>query len=255
MTVDAAPPVVLVTGSSSGIGRAIAARFAGDGASVVVNSRDVARAKEAAEELAAAGHRAIGVAADAATPDGAQTLVEAAVAAYGRLDVLVNNAGVPLVRAAEDITPDEWRRLIEADLNGPFFCSQAAARVMLPRRSGVIVNISSVLGSTAIPGRAAYATAKHGLDGLTKSLAVEWADRGVRVLAVSPGYVATPLVEQTMAAGAFGVADIERRTPLGRLADPGEVADLVAFLASPSASYLTGCQVPIDGGWLAYGGW
>lgn len=249
------PPVVLVTGSSSGIGRAIAARFAADGAAVVVNSRDVARAEEAAEELVAAGYRAIGVSADAATPEGARTLVEAAVRAYGRLDVLVNNAGVPLVRAAEDVTPDEWRSLVETDLSGPFWCAQAAARVMLPRRSGVIVMISSVLGSTAIPGRVAYATAKHGLDGLTKSLAVEWADRGLRVVGVSPGYVATPFVESTMAAGAFDVADIERRTPLGRLADPAEVADLVAFLASPSASYLTGCQVPIDGGWLAYGGW
>jgi 3-oxoacyl-[acyl-carrier protein] reductase len=159
------------------------------------------------------------------------------------------------VRPAEDITASEWSRLLDLNLTAPFRCAQAAARVMLPRRQGVIINISSIYGAIAIPGRTAYSTAKHGLDGLTQALAVEWADRGVRVVSVNPAYVATRLVEEAMNDGGFSAVDLERRTPLGRLASPVEVADTVVFLASRAAAYITGVRLPVDGGWLAYGGW
>ncbi|KAA9160063.1 SDR family oxidoreductase [Amycolatopsis acidicola] len=245
----------IVTGSSSGIGLAVAERLAALGARVVVNSRDAARAEAVAEKIVADGGTAVGVAADVSVPAGGQTLADAALDAFGRLDVLVNNAGIPLVKPAEEITPDDWANVLATNLSGPLFCAQAAARVMLARGGGTIVNVSSVLGSTAIPGRAAYATAKHGLEGLTRSLAVEWADRGIRVVSVGPAYVATPFVERTMATGKFSAADLERRTPLGRLGTPAEVADVVAFLVSPAAAYITGSGVAIDGGWLAYGGW
>ncbi|WP_454197317.1 SDR family NAD(P)-dependent oxidoreductase [Nocardia sp. Marseille-Q1738] len=245
----------IVTGSSSGIGKAIATRLAAAGARIVVNSRDQTRATATAAKLVAAGHEAVGVGADVSTADGAQRLIDVAADAYGSVDILVNNAGIPLVRKADEISAGEWGQLIATNLTGPFLCAQAAARVMLPQRRGVIVNVSSILGATSIPGRSAYSTAKHGLDGLTQALAVEWADRGVRVVSVNPGYVATGLVRETMAAGGYSAADIVRRTPLGRLAEPEEIAEVVAFLASPAAAYITGIQLPVDGGWLAYGGW
>jgi 3-oxoacyl-[acyl-carrier protein] reductase len=246
--------VAIVTGSSSGIGRAIARHIADRGAQVVVNSRDSGRAKDVAEEISDAGGRAVGVAADVSTPEGGQTLVAAALQTFGRLDALVNNAGIPLVKPAEDISPQEWAEVLATNLSGPLFCAQAAASAMFGR-GGTVVNVSSVLGATAIPGRAAYVTAKHGLEGLTKSLAVEWADRGIRVVSVGPAYVATPFVEHTMATGRFSSADLERRTPLGRLGTPDEVAQVIGFLISPAASYITGSSIAIDGGWLAYGGW
>jgi 3-oxoacyl-[acyl-carrier protein] reductase len=246
--------VAIVTGSSSGIGRAVAGELASRGVKVVVNSRDSRNAERVAAEINDAGGTAIGIGADVGLPAAGQQLVEAALNAFGRLDTLVNNAGISLVKHAEDITAPEWAEVLATNLTGPLFCAQAAARAM-NQRGGTIVNVSSVAGSIAIPGRAAYVTAKHGLEGLTKALAVDWAARNIRVIAVSPAYVATPFVEHTMAAGGFTTSDIERRTPLGRLASAEEVATVVSFLVSPAASYITGSTIAVDGGWMAYGGW
>ncbi|GAY07699.1 SDR family NAD(P)-dependent oxidoreductase [Pseudonocardia sp. N23] len=207
-----------------------------------------------AADITEAGGTAVGVGVDVSDPGGGRVLADAAMSAFGQLDALVNNAGIPLVKKAEDITADEWSAVLATNLAGPLFCSQAAAAVM-GSRGGTIVNISSVAGSFAIPGRAAYVAAKHGLEGLTKALAVDWASRSIRVASVSPGYVATPFVERTMATGNFSVEDLERRTPLGRLATPEEVAGVVTFLVSPAASYITGSSVPVDGGWMSFGGW
>ena len=246
--------VAIVTGSSSGIGEAIAAELAEAGAAVVVNSRRRERAEPVAKRIRASGGRAIAVAADVCDSAQVATLVRAAVDELGGLDILVNNAGAGFVAPSEELAEADWRRLIEVDLTAPFLCAQAAARHMLNAGGGVIVNIASALGHTAIPGRAAYASAKHGLIGLTKVLGVEWAGRGVRCLAVSPGYVETELVKENMRRGAFDRRDIERRTPLGRLATPAEVARVVAFLASDDAAYMTAAHVLVDGGFVGYGG-
>jgi len=252
--IDLTDQVAVVTGASSGIGAAIAARLGAAGAKVVVNSRSPDRAQAAAQALVQQGIDAHGVAADIGDDQQATALVQAAVDHFGRLDILVNNAGQPSVAPSESLPAAEWRRVIDTDLSGAFYCAQAAGVVLLAQGSGVIVNISSIFGQTGNAQRAAYVAAKHGLEGLTKVLAVEWAGRGVRVCSVCPAYVHTPLVDTAMAAGSFSTDDIERRTPMGRLGGVAEVAETVAFLVSPAASYITGVALPVDGGWLAYGG-
>lgn len=246
--------MAIVTGSSSGIGEAIALELAAAGAAVVVNSRSQERAEPVARLIGSRGGRAIAVAADVCDSAQVATLVRAAIDELGGLDILVNNAGAGFVAPTEELSEAEWRRLIDVDLTAPFLCAQAAARQMLASGGGVIVNIASALGHTAMPGRAAYVSAKHGLIGLSKVLGIEWASRGVRCVAVSPGYVATDLVKDNMRRGSFDQRDIERRTPLGRLATPAEVARVVAFLASDGASYMTASHVLVDGGWVGYGG-
>jgi NAD(P)-dependent dehydrogenase (short-subunit alcohol dehydrogenase family) len=246
--------VALVTGSSRGIGEAIALELAAAGAAVVVNSRSRERAEPVARAIESGGGRAIAVAADVCDATQVAALVRAAVDELGGLNILVNNAGAGFIAPSEELAEADWRRLIELDLTAPFLCAQAAGRHMLAAGGGVIVNIASALGHTAMPGRAAYTAAKHGLVGLTKVLGIEWADRGVRCVAVSPGYVATELVRDNMRRGSFDERDIQRRTPLGRLATPHEVARVVAFVASDAASFMTASHVLVDGGWVGYGG-
>jgi 3-oxoacyl-[acyl-carrier protein] reductase len=251
---DFSGSVALVTGSSSGLGLAIARRLGKDGASVVVNSRTEERARQTAATLREEGIEAEGIAADVSDPAQVADLVAGALARFGRIDILVNNAGRPSVSPAEDLTIAEWQTIITTDLSGPFYCAQAAGRTMLAQGSGVIINVSSIFGLTGNRLRAAYVASKHGLEGLTKVLAAEWADRGVRVCSINPGYVATALVQQATASSQTSLDALRRRSPSGRLGLEHEIADAVAFLASDAASYITGISLPVDGGWLAYGG-
>ena len=162
---------------------------------------------------------------------------------------------VGAVAPSEELSLEVWSQTLAVNLTGTFLCAQAAARHMLPAGRGVIVNVGSVFAATGMPMRAAYAASKHGVVGLTKVLGTEWATRGIRVVAVDPAYVRTALDDADQRAGGYTAEDIERRTPMGRYAEPAEIARVVAFLASDDASFITGSEVAVDGGWLAYGDW
>jgi 3-oxoacyl-[acyl-carrier protein] reductase len=247
--------VAVVTGSSMGIGKAIAQTFGQAGARVIVNSRDGERAKAAAAELKALGIEAVPVAADLAHPEEVARLFATVDRQWGQIDILVNNAGTAMVAPSEKLSLADWQRTLNLNLTAPFLCSQEAARRMIPRKRGVILNISSILGETGLAQRAAYCSTKHGLNGLTKVLAVEWARHGIRVLSINPAYIATAMDTETQESGDYTPADIQRRTPLGRYGTVEEVANAALFLASNAGSYMTGSRIDVDGGWLAHGGW
>ena len=171
---------------------------------------------------------------------------------YGCVDVWVNNAGVAHKNAAESLAAEQWQETMDVMLSGAFYCSQAVSKPMLKRGAGVIVNIASIIGCKPIEGRVAYGTAKAGLISLTEALGIEWARRGVRVVAVAPAVVMTDMVRKGLDEGTATVEAYERRTPMRRLGSPDEVADAVLYLASDEASYITGETLKVDGGWTAY---
>ncbi|HNY73514.1 MAG: 3-oxoacyl-ACP reductase FabG [Smithella sp.] len=245
--------VAVVTGASKGIGKAVALAFAREGASVVPASRTPAALEDVVREIRAAGGEASAVSVDVRSVDSINALVKKAVDRYGRLDLLVNNAGITMGGPSEDLAPEDWRAALETDLFGVFYACQAAARVMIPQGGGNIINISSVNGILAAPRRAAYCASKAAVNELTKVLAIEWADRKIRVNAIAPGYVRTELVEDVIHKGAISLEAILKRTPQGRIGEVGDIASLAVYMAGDESSYMTGSIVNIDGGWLAYG--
>jgi NAD(P)-dependent dehydrogenase (short-subunit alcohol dehydrogenase family) len=237
--------VAIVTGASSGLGVAFAQALAEAGADVVLGARRVDRLEETAALVRDAGRRVVAVATDVADPAQCQALVDAAVAELGRVDVLVNNAGVGTAVPATRETPEQFRSVIDVNLNGCYWMAQACGRVMQPGSS--IINISSVLGlTTAGLPQAAYSASKAGLIGLTRDLAQQWTGRkGIRVNALAPGFFASEMTEQYPPGY---LESQEARIPMGRKGEPRELAASVVWLASDAAGYITGQTVPVDGG-------
>ena len=237
--------VAIVTGASSGLGVAFAQALAEAGADVVLGARRVDRLEETRTLVEAVGRRALAVQTDVADPDACQALVDAAMETFGRVDVLVNNAGVGTAVPATHETPDQFRRVIDVNLNGCYWMAQACGRVMQPGSS--IVNISSVLGlTTAGLPQAAYASSKAALIGMTRDLAQQWTGRkGIRVNALAPGFFASEMTEQYP----DGYLDaMGARIPAGRRGEGVELAAALVFLASAAGGYVTGQTLPVDGG-------
>lgn len=237
--------VAIITGASSGVGVAFARSLAEAGADVVLGARRVEKLADTAKLVEAAGRRALAVATDVADPEQCQALVDAAMAEFGRVDVLVNNAGIGTAVPATYETPEQFRSVIDVNLNGCYWMAQACGRVMQPGSS--IINISSVLGITTggLP-QAAYSASKAGLNGLTRDLAQQWMERkGIRVNSIAPGFFKSEMTD-TYPDGYLDLAMM--RVPARRKGDPAELAATVVFLASPAAGYITGQTLPVDGG-------
>jgi 3-oxoacyl-[acyl-carrier protein] reductase len=246
--VDLSGQVALVTGASRGIGKAIALALGKAGATVACLARNEEKLKETAAEIAAAGGKASTYACDVTNSDAAQAAVDAVVEQHGRLDIVVNNAGITKDTLLPIMSDDDWDQVIAANLRSVFLFSRAAAKVMMRQRSGRIINMSSVSGLMGNPGQANYSASKAGIIGFTQTVARELAKRKITVNAICPGFVATDMAE---ALGPAIIDEVKKRIPLQRIGEAEEVADAVLYLASDSAAYITGQVLTLDGGMTA----
>ncbi|MDY6938921.1 MAG: 3-oxoacyl-[acyl-carrier-protein] reductase [Cyanobacteriota bacterium] len=236
--------VAIVTGASRGIGRATALALAAEGANIAVNyARSSDAAEKAVAEITEMGGSAIALQADVSQAEDVDRLVGGAIEKWGRVDVLVNNAGITRDTLLLRMKPKDWQAVIDLNLTGVFLCTRAVAKGMLKQRSGRIINIASVSGQMGLPGQANYSAAKAGVIGFTKTIAKELASRGVTANAIAPGFISTDMTEDLKA------DEILKLIPLGRYGQPEEVAGMIRFLAAdPAAAYITGQTFNVDGG-------
>jgi NAD(P)-dependent dehydrogenase (short-subunit alcohol dehydrogenase family) len=242
----------VVTGAAQGVGLATSVKLASNGFHVVLT--DLQPLDSTIAELSASGLSVQGISGDIASEDFVAALADQIASEHGAADVLVNNAGISMIVPAEDIGRNEWHKVMSINLEAAFFLSQAFGRQMLAQGIGSIVNVASIAGLYGIIHRAAYNASKHGLIGLTKTLAAEWGGRGVRVNAVCPGWIKTDMDVMSQATGAYNDDDIIDRVPMGRFAKAEDVAAAIAFLASED-NFINGVSLPVDGGWTGDASW
>jgi len=245
------PYVVLITGGASGLGLAAAHGFAKEGSTVVIADLQEAAAKSVAQEL---GSQHLGLACDVADEAQVNHVVDTVIKKYGRVDVLINCAGVA-DRVAPTIEQDmmHFRRLLDIHLTGTYMMTKACAVHMLKQGKGNVINISSIAGVIGLTYRNAYSAAKAGISMITRTLGCEWGAVGIRVNAIAPGYILTPLTQAIIDEGRLDKSIVERRTPMGRMGEPRHIADAMLFLASDRAEFITGVTVPVDGGYTSWG--
>lgn len=244
----------VVTGAAQGLGFETAAVLARQGYEVMLT--DIQPLDGPLDRLRAEGLKVQALAGDIATEAFVETLAARIARDYGAVDALVNNAGVSLIQPAEATTTAQWQRVIDINLLAPFLLCRALGAQMLQQRSGSIVNVASIAGLAGVIHRSAYNASKHGLIGLTRTLAAEWGGRGVRVNAVCPGWIKTEMDVRDMGSGAYTNDDIVDRVPMARFARPADVAAAIAYLADPQLSgFVNGVSLPVDGGWTADASW
>ena len=243
--------IALVTGAASGLGLATATAFAREGATVVINDLRLEAAQSAAARL---GEEHFAIGGDVSSEEAVKAMVEAVLARFGRIDILVNNAGMPdSFVPTVDQTLAHWQRLIDVHLTGTYLVSKTVAPSMIAQRSGVILNLNSIAGLMGLPVRTAYSAAKAGIGMLTQVLGCEWGPYNVRVNAVAPGYMLTPLTEKLIAEGKIDEKRIRRRTPMGKMGTAEDIAEAMVFLASDKAKFITAITLPVDGGYCSWG--
>jgi NAD(P)-dependent dehydrogenase (short-subunit alcohol dehydrogenase family) len=245
----------LITGGGTGMGRAIALAFSREGAGVTVAGRRVEKLREVVSEIEKQGGQALAVSCDVTQSKDAERTVRETVARFGRLDVLVNNAGALHISTVESIPEEDWDRIMLVNLKGPFLMSRAALPALRKAGGGSIINIGSILGLVGMKGRAAYATSKGGVTQLTRAMAMDHAHEKIRVNCICPALVETELIRDLFGSGTEGEAVRRSRIaqiPLGRIGRPEDVADMAVFLASKESSWVTGVAIPLDGGLSAY---
>jgi NAD(P)-dependent dehydrogenase (short-subunit alcohol dehydrogenase family) len=242
--------VALVTGAGRGIGRAIALLFAKEGADIAVNDIEPVSAQETDRTIKQIGQRSIAIRADISEANEVEFMVNRVIQELGGVHILVNNAGIgPQILPTTEQSLEYWDRVVKVHLRGTYLCSRFAGKWMILNKTGKIVNIASITGMSGFPMRTEYGPAKAGIINMTKALAVEWAKYNINVNSIAPGYILTPTTKE----GKVDLQVIEEKIPLGRIGSPDEIAKAALFLVSDDASYITGANLPVDGGWSANG--
>lgn len=249
--------IALITGAGTGIGQATAVLFAQEGADIVVTNLELPEAEETVETLRKTGRRAVAIAADISKPDEIYAMVDRAINDFGGINILVNNAAVGALNVPtfeiKDKDIEAWDKVMEINVRATFLCCQRVGHWMTTHGGGKIVNVASITGIAGVPYVNAYGPSKAAVINMTRSLAVEWAKYKINVNCVAPCWTRTRRLEKAFDNGVVSLAEIQKRCPMGRPAEPEDVAKAILFLATDDASFITGITLPVDGGWLAYG--